>query len=185
MTPSTIDLHEHGLVSGRFQPFHNDHLSYALESLELSRFVTVGVTQPDISHLISTGPSHRADRHSNPLSFDERAVLIEESLIQEGISRSRFEVIEFPIESLSKIERLLPSHVVAFVSMVESWSVAKVDRLEKAGYTVEKLHIRHSKQVEGTKIRNAIRAGEPWDHLVPPSVYERLVAWGIQERLAK
>src|SRR5437588_305320 len=88
-----------GSVHGRFQPLHNGHMEYILAAAAQIDFLYVGLTQPDIRRLEDTPvSSHRASRYSNPLTYFERRGLIIQALIDAGISRSKFDVIPFPIE---------------------------------------------------------------------------------------
>ncbi len=41
-----------GMVHGRFQPFHNEHLDYVLRGLARSTTLVIGVTNPDPSEEI-------------------------------------------------------------------------------------------------------------------------------------
>jgi nicotinamide-nucleotide adenylyltransferase len=40
-------LYELGVIHGRFQVLHNDHLRYILAGKELCRHLVVGITNPD------------------------------------------------------------------------------------------------------------------------------------------
>jgi hypothetical protein len=45
-----------------------------------------------------------------------------------------------------------------------------VDRLRAAGYEVVVLDEGAEKEISGADVREALRAGSDWEHLVPPGV---------------
>src|SRR4051812_41554823 len=97
-------------VHGRFQPFHNGHLEYVSEALALSDYLWVGITQVYGERLLEVkgAPSHRSARADNPYTFFDRVKMIRRSLLESGISASRFSVIPFPIEQPDYLQEFLP-----------------------------------------------------------------------------
>ena len=57
--------------------------------------------------------------------------------------------------------------------------------LESLGCDVEVMWQRTDAErlTSGTEVRDLIRAGKPWEHLVPPFVYAYMTAHGIDRRL--
>lgn len=50
----------YGMIHGRFQPFHNGHLEYALAALSRCSHLIVGITNPDPSTVIEVLDSGKA-----------------------------------------------------------------------------------------------------------------------------
>ena len=87
---------EFGMVHGRFQPFHNEHLDYVLKGLARSMTLVVGVTNPDPSERIPESTSaHRHLAESNPFTFFQRTEMIIQSLIDCGINLSKISIVPF------------------------------------------------------------------------------------------
>lgn len=72
-----------GVFIGRFQPLHNAHLAVMLEGLER------------VNHLIIILGGARASRSAkNPFTTEERRTMISESLVDAGIPKKRFTILE-------------------------------------------------------------------------------------------
>jgi len=72
-----------GIFIGRFQPMHNAHLAVILEGLDM------------VNHLIILLGGARAARSSkNPFTTEERRKMITESLIEAGVDKKRFTILE-------------------------------------------------------------------------------------------
>jgi nicotinamide-nucleotide adenylyltransferase len=150
-----------GLLIGRFQPFHKGHLHIIKKILK------------EVDELsIVIGSSQYKDTRENPLSSDEREVMISRALKEERLTG--FQVYKVP--DINK-DDLYPGHVM---SRVPHFDVlysgnALVQRLFKAeGKKVRKIkHIRRT-AYEGSEVRKRIIGGRRWRHLVPKSVSEYL-----------
>jgi nicotinamide-nucleotide adenylyltransferase len=89
---------ETGVIHGRFQILHNDHLRYVLAGKARCRHLVVGITNPDSS---LTAADH-ADRerhkaYANPLTYFERYVMIRDVLLEAGLSEQEFSLVPFPV----------------------------------------------------------------------------------------
>jgi nicotinamide-nucleotide adenylyltransferase len=72
-----------GVVHGRFQPLHLSHMDYILASLKQCDHLLVGVTNPDPEKTSENIVDlKRSEVSSNPLTFWERLMIIESSLIE-------------------------------------------------------------------------------------------------------
>jgi len=160
--------YEWGCVHGRFQPFHRGHLEYALLAKGRCRRLLVGITNPDPSRV--TPEAANARRHtveSNPFTYLERALMLRDSLLDEGLEAREFIVAPFPIQELELCRHYVPEGTVHFERVYSGWEEEKVRRLRAHGLTVEVLDRGEEKAVSGTEIRHLIRAGLTWEHLVP------------------
>ena len=173
-----------GLILGRFQPLHLEHLEYAQAARERCDFLWVGLTNFMPSSLESEGDTeHRLRRTSNLLKYSERYTLIAESFKVAGFKVDEFGIVPCPIESPQCLVDIVPQETKCFVTINEEWGRAKVEALRGAGYEVEVLWERE-KGMSGTAIRKAICQGdEGWRSLVPEPVAQRLLEWGFCERV--
>lgn len=147
------------LFIGRFQPFHNGHLEVLREiSREYEPVIVIG----------SSGVSHTPD---DPFTAGERYLMITETLSQEP-DFGKYSII--PIMNVNRygiwvshIRTLVPPFHAVFTNN------ALTRRLfAESGYAVHTPK-RYSRQGYcGTVIRQLIRSGERWEHLVPKTVVE-------------
>ena len=162
-------------VTGRFQPFHNDHLELVLSAHATGESVTVGITNPDPRSLEPlVGSNHRHLLSANPLTYWERARLIRAALIEAGLPVTHFDVVPFPLDAIDVCSSYVPLETTQVVRVYAEWERQKVRRLETAGYPVKVLVGDQGRRVSGTDIRAAIVSNQPWNHWVPPAVFEEL-----------
>ena len=159
-------------IHGRFQPFHNGHLNYARAALQKCGFLYVGITQVERNKMkYHEAAPHRSVVESNPLSFFERKLLIEETLRSEGIHN--FSVIPFPIEREDSLTEYYPEGGVCYTTLHSEWNSVKIEILRKLGYDVRVLDNPDQSaavRAAATEIRKLIRAGDDsWKTLVPPA----------------
>jgi nicotinamide mononucleotide adenylyltransferase len=163
-----------GSIHGRFQPFHNAHLAYALAALQKVEILYIGLTRvltnPGIGKEIAP---HRLENLSNPLSYYQRVELIKAALGEAGIHPSRVEMGPFPIEEPVRLLEFWPLGLPCFTTIVDRWNVCKIEVLRKSGYEVivlEQILAKGAKTTSGTEIRRLIRQGDPnWEKFVPRS----------------
>lgn len=131
-----------------------------------------------------TSALHRNVPSANPLTYLERATILRDLLLDEGVDPRRFVVTPFPIESPTELPDFVPLDAVAFTTRVERWNDSKIAILQELGYRVEVLWTRDSKAITGKSIRDRMVAGdETWRADVPELVAERLEQWDVAERL--
>lgn len=160
--------YEWGIVHGRFQPFHNGHLEYVLRAKLRCRRLVVGITNPDPSRVrTEASNSHRHEPEANPFTYLERALMVRDSLLAAGTDAREFVIVPFPIHEPRLVRFYAPAGAVHFVRVYSSWEQEKVRRLRDQGFVVEILDPGGEKEVSGTEVRRLLRAGLPWEHLVP------------------
>ena len=160
--------YEWGCVHGRFQPFHVEHLEYALRAKERCRRLIVGITNPDPTWVRREARSeHRHAAESNPFTYFERALMVEGSLLDEGLEARDFAVVPFPIQAPELCRFYVPEGTIHFVRVYSEWEEEKVRRLRAHGFTVEVLDGGREKGISGSEVRRLVGAGLPWEHLVP------------------
>lgn len=173
--------HGWGCVHGRFQPFHVEHLEYALRAKERCRRLIVGITNPDPTWTSREDLSdHRHTAGSNPFTYTERALMVEGSLLDARLEARDFVVVPFPIQDPKLCRYYVPEGAVHFVRVYSAWEEEKVRRLRAQGLTVEVLDRGREKSISGSEVRRRIRASLRWEHLVPAAsagvIRESLVA---------
>lgn len=161
-------MYEWGCVHGRFQPFHRGHLEYALAARERCKRLLVGVTNPDPTRVVpEESNAHRHEAGANPFTYFERALMVRDSLLGEGLKAREFAIVPFPIQEPGSCRHYVPEGAVHFVRVYSGWEEEKVRRLRAHGFTVEILDSGKEKAVSGTEVRSRLRSGLPWEHLVP------------------
>ena len=94
MTQKLNDSYETGVIHGRFQILHNDHLKYLLAGKALCRHLVVGITNPEPEMVkAETVDPNRSDPLANPLTYYERYCLIRTSLADAGLDMASFSVV--------------------------------------------------------------------------------------------
>lgn len=177
-----------GVVHGRFQPFHNDHLKFILAGFEKVEMMYVGITNPD-PHLTNTdkADANRAKLLSNPCSYYERLEMVERSLTGAGIARERFRVVPFPINFPELLRHYTPVEAIFFLTIYDAWGERKKELMESVGLKVDVLWKRPlaEKGIDATVVRHKIAGNENWKDLVPPGTAEVILEYAIDERIRK
>ncbi len=174
------DIPNFGMVHGRFQPLHHEHLEYILWGINNSKKCIIGITQPNIDLLSTTeGEKHRMEESGNPFSYEERKMMITQSINDLGISKDRYEIIEFDVDKLDEsIENIKNINgvisiedVVQFMKIFSDWEKIKKSKFESKGCEVFEIHEttkeKAVKHVTGTLVRELIRSKRNWQDYTP------------------
>lgn len=158
------------LIIGRFQPFHNGHLSVVKEMSKKASYI-----------LICVGSAQESHTSSNPFTAGERISMIYNSISAEGIKN--FFII--PIEDIksngiwvSKVETLCPK----FDTVYSNNPLVKRLFSEK-GYEIREAPFRSRGILSGTNIRKLMLSGKEWKTLVPEGVFKTIKEIGGVQRL--
>ncbi len=188
MTNANVPNTETGVIHGRFQVLHNDHLVYLLAGMALCRHLVVGITNPDP---LLTWDEHadpkRSDPAANPLTYYERYVMVRAVLEEAGIESSRFSVVPFPINLPELYRYYVPLDALFFLSIYDEWGKRKLEYFTSLGLKTHVLRdvTKDQKGLSATDIRRRMALNEPWQELVPPSAARLMVQWDIPARLRK
>lgn len=179
------EIIELGAVCGRFQVFHNDHLKYLLGAKKYCRHLIVGITSPDPS----ISPQEQSDQNrgtlvANPCTYYERMIIIEQTLIDEGLTHNDFHIVPFPIGKPSLIKYYIPLNAVCFFTIYDDWGIEKVKRVKEVGYNTEILWKSEKKGLSSSFIRQQIANGNNWANLVPNATYRYIIENKIDNRIA-
>lgn len=165
-------------LTGRFQPFHRDHLELALHGLSLAARLVVGITNPDPARRVAHPSSaHRHLDAANPLAFAQRAALVDAALRAAGVGADRYSILPFPLDEPARWAQLLPPGTPQLVRVFSDWEREKVRRFAAAGFPPRVLEGDPAQRVAATEIRRRIGSGEAWEHEVPAGARELLAGW--------
>jgi nicotinamide mononucleotide adenylyltransferase len=173
-----------GVVHGRFQVFHNDHLKYVLAAKSRCEHIVIGITSPYPARapLESIDP-HRKAPESNPFTYYERMSMISACMYSEGFNGCEFSIVPFPIESPDELWNYAPQEATYFITVYDAWGDEKAARLKNLGLRVEILWRSADKNISGTKIRMAIASGDSWRAMVPAATADYLTQQDLLARV--
>jgi len=175
-----------GVIHGRFQILHNDHLAYLLAGKKECDHLVVGITNPDscLTRGEEADPA-RSDPAANPLSFYERMLLVKCCLVDAGLREEDFSITPFPVNFPDLYGSYVPMDAVFFLTIYDDWGRRKLEYFRSQGLRTHVLWecSPESKGLSGAQIRQAMIRGEPWEHMVPESTAMLCRAWNIPERV--
>ena len=184
--PAATDRAPLGVIHGRFQVLHNDHLRYLLAGREQCEHLVVGVTNPDptLCRDEAVDP-HRGRASANPLSFFERQAMVRAVLTEAGVPPADLTVVPFPINRPELYAHYVPLDAVFFLTIYDDWGRAKRDYLLGAGLDVRVLWDvpPEDKGLSGSSVRRLMAEDGPWESLVPPATARLCKAWNVPARL--
>jgi nicotinamide mononucleotide adenylyltransferase len=132
--------------------------------------VIVGITNPDPSTVVQDDLNqHRHLAQSNPFTFTERLIMIQESLGEEGYPMERIFIVPFPIHHPDRWPHYVPPGTAMFVVVYSLWERQKVVRFQAAGLNVV-VEDSLGKSISGRQIRELLAADGEWQPLVPAAV---------------
>ncbi|MFW9785129.1 MAG: nicotinate-nucleotide adenylyltransferase [Candidatus Heimdallarchaeota archaeon] len=181
-------LYDIGVIHGRFQVLHNDHIKYLLAGKHLCNYLVVGITNPDpsLTRDSKTNP-HRSTPIANPLTYYERYIMLQAALLEQNLNYSQFSIVPFPINIPDLFRFYVPMDAVFFLSIYDDWGRQKKKYFESLGL---KIHVLwevklENKGISSSDIRKNMIKGKQWEHLVPKSVVNLIKDWDIIDRLKK
>ena len=177
---------ETGVIHGRFQILHNDHIKYLLAGKARCRHLVVGITNPDPT-LTKEDPAdlQRSYLIANSLNYYERYIMIKKALHEAGLELNDFSIVPFPINFPELYKYYVPLDGTFFLTIYDDWGRRKLEQFQAMGLKTELLWERsmHEKGLSGTDIRRRIVSGVAWKHLIPPSTHMLLRKWSVSKRL--
>jgi len=131
----------------------------------------VGITNPDPARVKpeASDPARHLPE-SNPYTYDERLLMVKAAARDLGLDPDRVHVIPFPVNEPELWAAYVPEGITQFLRLFSAWGGEKLERLREAGYEVVSLDEGAEKELSGADVREALRAGENWEALVPPGV---------------
>lgn len=179
---------EQGVIHGRFQVVHNDHLKYLLAGKERCRHLVVGITNPD-PVLTRDDPAdpNRSSPQANPLTYFERYTMIRTVLLGAGLHHPDFSVVPFPISLPALYRYYLPLDATFYLTIYDEWGKRKLEQFKAAGLITEVLWTKDSrdKGISAEEVRRRMALEQEWAHLVPKETEQLMKEWGVPERLRR
>lgn len=165
-----------GVIHGRFQVLHNDHMKYLLAGKQRCERLIIGICNPemDLTKYTKTNP-HRSKQSANPLTFLERMECIKNALLEAGVKQEEFEIVPFPINFPEKIFNYAPKEAKYYMTIYDEWGEEKLKLLKQdLKLDVEVLWRvpLEQKGISALHIRECIQQGKEWKQYVPQSVYQ-------------
>ena len=179
-------IYDTGVIHGRFQVPHNDHLTYLLAGKALCRHLVVGITNPEpLMVREEAADQHRSDPLANPLTYYERYCLVKAALTARKLPPDAFSIVPLPINLPERYHHYVPMDGVFFVTIYDAWGERKLHYFQSLGVRTHILRrvTPEEKGLSASDVRRLMAQGQPWQHLVPPPVAELLSEWEIPERL--
>jgi nicotinamide mononucleotide adenylyltransferase len=177
---------ETGVIHGRFQVLHNDHLAYLQAGMALCRHLVVGITNPDpfLTREESADPK-RSSPGANPLTYFERYVMVRAVLEEAGIEASRFSVVPFPINRPELYRYYVPLDALFFLAIYDDWGRRKLKYFSSLGLATHVLREvpAGQKGLSASDIRRRMALDEPWEEMVPAAVARLMKEWDIPGRM--
>jgi nicotinamide mononucleotide adenylyltransferase len=185
MGPQKI-IYETGVIHGRFQILHNDHLKYLLAGKACCRHLVVGITNPDpfLTKEESADPQ-RSHPSANPLTYFERYVMVKEVLLDAGLQWPDFSIVPLPINLPERYRYYVPMDAVFLLSVYDDWGRRKLKYFQSLKLATHVLWEvpPEQKGISAGDIRSRIISGRPWEHLVPACVLPLIRSWAVEKRL--
>ncbi|MFO7970315.1 MAG: nicotinate-nucleotide adenylyltransferase [Desulfobacterales bacterium] len=182
----SVQTAETGVIHGRFQILHNDHVKYLLAGKQFCRHLVVGITNSDPT-LSKKEPedSQRDSPLSNPLTYYERYILVNEALQADGVTPAEFSVVPFPISMPGLYKYYVPLDALFFLTIYDDWGRKKLSIFNSLGLKTHVLwEVPPSKKgISAAEIRRLMVDEKPWEHMVPPRVSHFLKKWDIPRRI--
>jgi len=186
MTNGAFARVETGVIHGRFQILHNDHLVYLLAGMALCRHLVVGITNPDplLTRDEDADPK-RSDPAANPLTYFERYIMVRAVMEEAGIESSCFSVVPFPINIPELYRYYVPLDALFFLSIYDEWGKRKLEYFRSLGLMTHLLRdvSGDQKGLSATDIRRRMAGREPWEDQLPPAAADLIKKWDIPARL--
>jgi len=179
-------MNDIGVIHGRFQILHNDHMKYLMAGKARCEHLIVGITNPDptLTH-DGSADSPQSALFANPLTYYERCRMITKALREAGVGWQEFSVVPFPINSPELYRYYVPPDATFFLTIYDERERKTRAQFQTMGLKTEILWERPpiEKGLSGTEIRRRIVSGIAWKHLIPPSTHMFLRQQGILKRL--
>ncbi len=176
-----------GVIHGRFQLLHNDHMKYLLAGKERCEHLIIGICNPevDLTKYTDANP-HRSKKSSNPLTYFERMECIKYSMIEAGVKQEEFDIVPFPINFPDKIFNYAPLDAKYYMTIYDEWGEEKLKSLQndlKLDVEVLWRVTLENKGISASDVRKCIQEGKEWKQFVPKFVYHYIKEHSLDQRI--
>jgi nicotinamide-nucleotide adenylyltransferase len=148
-----------GVVTGRFQPVHAQHVELFEMVIEECDRLIVAVTNPDTGarHEEPTS-AHRHTAAANPFSYYERCLLLGAALEALGLGDQSV-IVPFDLTRPQVWPDYVPLSSTHYVRVYGEWERQKAQWFTEAGYRVSVLDGDPEERVSSSDIRESLRQG--------------------------
>ena len=175
-----------GVIHGRFQILHNDHLKYLMAGKARCGHLVVGITNPDPVHTgQDSADTARSQPEANPLTYFERFRMVNTLLLGEGLDSKEFSIVPFPINFPELYQFYVPLDAVFFLTIYDQWGENKLKMFQSLGLKTEVLWRRDisDKGLSSTAIRALITEGKDWEKYIPPKIVPLVKEFDLKHRI--
>jgi nicotinamide-nucleotide adenylyltransferase len=162
-----------GLMTGRFQPFHNGHLALAKQILAECDELVVVIGSAQFNYI-----------EKDPFTAGERALMIHEALKEARADLSKCYVI--PVandENNARWIAYLRSMAPPFHALYSGNDFVKHLARSQDKIAIKSPKFAKKEEYNGSNIRRLMLAGKEWRRLVPPAVAKVIDEIGGIERI--
>lgn len=164
--------------TGRFQPFHLQHLEVLSALSQKFEHIIIGVTNPDLENLQEHSASaHRHTDDANPFSYETRVEIIQDSI--SGIQKTALSDVQVdivPFDLTNPDSWNVPSQTVFAVRIFSPWEASKLTLFTDQGFETLQLPAPKNK-LSASDIRLSLAANDNnWKSFVAPSAIETIQA---------
>ncbi|MGA0003258.1 MAG: adenylyltransferase/cytidyltransferase family protein [Candidatus Nanopelagicales bacterium] len=154
--------------TGRFQPFHNQHMEVLSALSQKFNRIIIGITNPDIENLFEHAASkHRHTDVANPFSYESRVQIIKDS-ISELPELDSIEIEIIPFDLTQPDSWAVPAETVFALRIFSAWEASKLELFTGQGFEVLELPAPATK-VSASDIREALTTNDStWHSRVAP-----------------
>jgi nicotinamide-nucleotide adenylyltransferase len=152
--------------TGRFQPFHNQHLEVLTALSQKFDRIIIGVTNPDLENLQEHAASqHRHTDSANPFSYESRVKIIKDSIADiPELSAVEIEITPFDLNDSESWS--VPEGTVFALRIFSPWEASKLTLFSDLGFETLELPA-HSIKLSASDIRVSLEANDSsWENSV-------------------
>lgn len=163
-----------GLMTGRFQPFHNGHLALTKQILSECDELVIVVGSAQFNFI-----------DKDPFTAGERTLMIHEALREAKANLSKCYVIPVANDEnnarwIAYLKSMVPPFDVLYTG---NDFVKHLVLSQDSSIAVKRPKFAKKDDYNGTNIRRAILAGKRWKQLVPPAVARVMIRMNGIERI--
>ena len=152
--------------TGRFQPFHNQHLEVLTALSQKFDRIIIGITNPDLNNLQEhVASQHRHTDNANPFSYESRVKIIKDSIADHPeLSAVEIEIIKFDLTDPASWQ--VPTEAVFALRIFSPWEASKLTLFSDLGFKTLELPA-PSIKLSASSIRVALEANDSsWENSV-------------------
>lgn len=177
-----------GVIHGRFQVLHYDHMKYLSAGRAHCRHLVIGITNPD-PQLTRNDPADpaRSEPKANPLTYYERHQMVCAACREQAWSPETFSVVPFPVNEPALYRYYVPMDALFLLTIYDDWGERKLEMFKSLGLKTHVLWRKplSEKGMTSTEVRRRIISGDSWEHMVPRAAVKVMKELGLVDEIKK